>query len=300
MTAFEYGITAVMKDGHTEATCFNGICLNFAQGQMVLELFTEQSLELITGKVKHWINLIQNKDAAVSEPAVASALGWVLSGVNVSEGPVFTESMIRGEFAYTVAEMEQAAENEGINIGRFFLACYKAYIRRFTKICTIVDALASVSSGIADERKGQIAESYESVLDDIFEQKKRMLQVPGTREAFNIVRFEDLLLFEYHSMHERGKVFKVCENCHRYFAPFKRNTKYCSYPSPQDANIPCRIMAPRLRDSRNRREDPEKAERNRENARRAATEKRVGDQQRLMELIKQEYKKMGGIQHEYL
>lgn len=290
MTAFEYGITATTKNGYTEAVCFNGICRKFSLGQMVLELFTEESLELITDRVKHWINLIPNKDAAVSESAVASALGWVLSGVNDSEGPALTESMIRGEFASTVAEREQAAESDGISIGRFFLVCFEAYFRSFTKICTIVDALASASSGIADERKSRIAEEYKSVLDDAFEHKKRIFQVPGTEETFKLTRFEELLLFEYHRMHEHGKVFKVCENCGRYFAPAKRNTKYCGYPSPQDANIPCRTMAPRLRASHNRREDPEKTERNRENARMAASKKRDSDKWRLIKQHQQEYK----------
>lgn len=54
-------------------------------------------------------------------------------------------------------------------------------------------------------------------------------------------RLRDIAMISFNEIASRGKTIRQCQNCGKYFIPFKRaDTLYCDNPSPEDEEMTCK------------------------------------------------------------
>lgn len=54
-------------------------------------------------------------------------------------------------------------------------------------------------------------------------------------------RLQDIAMISFNELASRGKTIRQCQNCGKYFIPFKRaDTLYCDNPSPKDPEMTCK------------------------------------------------------------
>lgn len=230
----------------------------YDDGEMLLELISDESVYMMTEKTKNMIMAFPNKNAYVSEDSIGECFKWLYDTINDDDILISTE-LFRSSFNDIVNQVLEnlESENECETVEDFFMECYKIYEEYIDNFYILVKAVAANASGIADDFQKAIAESFILLTDDYktYTEKCHVQRKDGYTivETIHIKNLFQLLAFEYCRMKKSRKAIKECVNCGRLFIPIGRiDTIYCSSPAPKYWGKTCKDIGAQLRRTKKR------------------------------------------------
>ena len=236
---------------------------NYNPGEMIFELLSDESLDLLTEKLPNMIRCFPDKDEPVSAKLMTSAVEEWLIGTVIDENLPVSTGIFRSAFR-DMLQSAQTPTDESLTAEQVLTAWYDEFYQELGTVQWIVIALAKRNAGfsISEGEEGLLA-NIERECDLVYpELKKKCSQrhvVRGIRRSLLQIRSPiQLLVFEMCRMQASNKLFKECANCGRIFVPETRNdTKYCPFPSPQSPEKTCKEIGAREAEKRRNQADPE-------------------------------------------
>ena len=277
---------------------------NYDPGKMIFELLSDESLNLLTGKLPNMIRCFPDKNEPMSSKLMTRAVEEWLIGTVIDENlPVST-----GIFRSAFRDMMQSAQiptDESLTAEQVLTAWYDEFYRELGTVQWIVIALAKRNAGfsISEGEEGLLA-NIERERDLVYPELKkkcseRHVQQGIQRSLLQIRSPIQLLIFEMCRMQATNKLFKECANCGRIFVPETRNdTKYCPFPSPHNPEKPCKEIGARETAKKKNKSDP-KAEEFQRELNRLKANKRRSVEKGYMDIAKHYHKQICNLVNQY-
>lgn len=239
----------------------------YGTGGMLFEVISDEATYMITEMVGNLIKTYPGYHDSLTAESITDGFKWLHGAIEDEERPVATW-LFRSAFSDIIhSALEQEELVTGCDcVGAFLNACYEQHLESVKAFAVFFDALAADASGNPDEFQKEAAEAFRSFSDemyDIYVKKCSVRHENGnvSVETHEITNLLQLLTFESCRMKKEGKVVKICANCGRYFIPPHRiDSKYCSFPAPQDPSKTCNEIGPQVQRAERRKTDPRERE----------------------------------------
>ena len=272
MYKVDHGIDVfyINKKGSANIVYFqNGAVKEYAPGEMLLELVSEDGKFMMTTKVENMARMCFHRDDPFDIEGITNTYRFMWEAVADDDFPVVTE-IFRSFFSWVI---HNNLENiNGIDsfktAGEFLDLCYETYFRMIEEFYDCVDALASVESISQDrqhndmqyERERKIASDFVSKTALFGIMYKKSCHEEGNCQYTRQINSPmGLLIFEYWRKKKKKRALKICQNCCRYFIPRNRTstTIFCENSDPEMPEKTCKETGPWKKIARERRKDEE-------------------------------------------